>query len=127
MTKTSKVKTIQGEPKFWEQNQVYYHNVEMENGDKLNIGKKRKLNIGDELTYEITGDDQHEYRKAKSAVAPPPSQGGYSKKSGNNASFALSYAKDTIVGLGAYDNLNEIGVETTRLADHFLKWLNKNS
>ena len=66
--KTSKVKLIQ-DTKEWNggNGTVYYHNLELENGDKINIGKKKQLQIGDEITYEITGDEgQHEYTKAKS-------------------------------------------------------------
>ena len=50
---------------------TYYHNLEMENGDKINIGKKKQLSIGDELEYEIIGDKkpdgtyQQLYPKAK--------------------------------------------------------------
>jgi hypothetical protein len=49
----------------------------MDNGDKINIGKKKKLETGTELTYELTGgaDDQQEYKKAKS-VQPQPMSGG---------------------------------------------------
>jgi hypothetical protein len=41
----------------------------MENGDKINIGKKKEQQVGWELTYEITEQGQQEYNKAK-AVAP---------------------------------------------------------
>ena len=66
--KTSKIKTI-AECKPWtgEKGTVYYHNLAMENGDKINIGKKKELSVGEELHYEIIGDiGQHEYTKAKS-------------------------------------------------------------
>ena len=65
--KTSKVKAVQ-EVKEWGDGdrKTYYHNLEMDNGDKINIGKKKQQVIGDELTYEIIGDEgQHEYTKAK--------------------------------------------------------------
>lgn len=68
--KTSKVKLIDGEPKEWGSGgmHTYYHNLEMENGDCINIGKKQPLKIGDEVTYEIIGDlGQHKYTKAKSS------------------------------------------------------------
>jgi hypothetical protein len=42
----------------------------MDNGDKIEIGKKKELKEGWELTYEIT-DDAFEYHKAKS-VQPLP-------------------------------------------------------
>lgn len=69
--KTSKVKAIQSVKPYNGQHGVtYYHNIELENGDKINIGKKKELQVGYEVTYEIIGDPgQHEYTKAK-AVKP---------------------------------------------------------
>ena len=67
MIKTSKVKYIE-EVKQWGQGDrlTYYHNLECENGDEINIGKKSQLKIGDEITYEITGElGQHKFTKAK--------------------------------------------------------------
>jgi len=46
-----------------------YHSLLMENGDKINIGKKKEQQVGWELTYEIVEEGQQEYNKAK-AVAP---------------------------------------------------------
>ena len=43
---------------------TYYHNLIMENGDMINIGKKKEQQVGWELDYEIT-DDQQEFNKAK--------------------------------------------------------------
>ena len=46
---------------------IKYHLLELDNGDKINIGKKKELTVGEEITYEIIGDiGQHEYTKAKS-------------------------------------------------------------
>jgi hypothetical protein len=42
-----------------------YHNLEMENGDKINIGKKKEQQIGWELNYEIVETGQQEYNKAQ--------------------------------------------------------------
>jgi len=44
---------------------TYYHNLIMENGDMINIGKKKEQKVGWELDYEIV-DDQQEFNKAKS-------------------------------------------------------------
>lgn len=64
--KTSKVKAIESIKEWGDgDRKTFYHNLEMDNGDKINLGKKKELEIGAELTYEITGDEQHEYRKAK--------------------------------------------------------------
>ena len=69
--KTSKIKTVVSiKPHQTEKyGTTFYHNLEMENGDKINIGKKKEQKIGWELTYEITEQGQQEYNKAK-AVAP---------------------------------------------------------
>lgn len=42
-----------------------YHNLEMVNGDKINIGKKKLQIVGWEIMYEIV-DSGQEYNKAKS-------------------------------------------------------------
>lgn len=42
-----------------------YHCLLMENGDKIEIGKKTLQKVGWELTYEVT-DSAFEYHKAKS-------------------------------------------------------------
>ena len=68
--KTSKIKTVVSiKPHKNSYGETFYHNLEMENGDKINIGKKKEQKIGWELTYEITEQGQHEYNKAR-AVAP---------------------------------------------------------
>lgn len=41
-----------------------YHSLEMDNGDKINIGKKKLQVVGWELIYEIV-DEGQEYNKAK--------------------------------------------------------------
>lgn len=64
---TSKVKTVH-EIKEWGEGdrKTYYHNLEMENGDKINIGRKKKEVPGNELNYEFEGEvGQHDFTKAK--------------------------------------------------------------
>ena len=66
--KTSKVKAIKEMKPFTNSyGTTIYHMLEMENGDKINIGKKSELKIGSEITYEIIETGQQEYNKAKSA------------------------------------------------------------
>ncbi len=64
--KTSKIKTVVNS-KEWSNNgkTIIYHNLEMENGDKINIGKVKLQLVGWELTYEITEQGQQEFNKAK--------------------------------------------------------------
>jgi hypothetical protein len=82
-------------------NTVYYHDIELDNGDKGSIGTKEKmparLNPGQELTYTIDGN------KIK-AVNTAQGGGGFSGggKKGPDpkvqiVGFAMSYTKDLIV------------------------------
>ena len=58
---------------------TFYHQLEMEGvngavGDKIEIGKKKKQEIGWELDYEITERGAQEYQKSKTPpkdVVPP--------------------------------------------------------
>lgn len=61
----SKIKEII-ETKEWtgQNGLVIYHSLLMENGDKINIGKKKPQQVGWELDYEIF-DTSQEYNKAK--------------------------------------------------------------
>ena len=65
--KTSKIKNVVN-TKEWSNNgrTIIYHNLEMDNGDKINIGKTKVQNVGWELTYEILEQGQQEFNKAKS-------------------------------------------------------------
>ena len=64
--KTSKIKEIKSIGDPWGQLKIMYHKLIMENGDKLDIGKLEKQEVGSELTYYFTGDlGQQEYTKAK--------------------------------------------------------------
>lgn len=84
--------------------QVYYHDIELDNGDKGSIGSKEKmpakLNPGSELNYTI------ENNKIK-AVSPPNASGGNGFSGGGRkgpdpkvqiVGFAMSYTKDLIIG-----------------------------
>lgn len=94
--KTSKIKTIHGEPKPFTNNYgtTYYHNLEMENGDKINIGKKSQCQVGWELTYELTGEDdgQQEFKKAKSAKKEEGSYKGSGDLKGIKIGHAITNA-----------------------------------
>jgi hypothetical protein len=82
---------------------VYYHTVELDNGDKGEIGTKEqmpaKLNPGQELTYTIETTDKGTKIKA---VAPAPGGGFGGGRKGPEPKtqiigFAMSYTKDLIV------------------------------
>lgn len=84
---------------------VYYHDIELDNGDKGSIGSKEKmpskLNPGSELTYTIEGPDPKGGFKIK-ASAP---MGGFSGGGGRKGpdpkvqivGFAMAYTKDLVV------------------------------
>lgn len=65
MATTSKIKTINQVSEPWGDRKILYHQLEMENGNKINIGKMKVQEVGQELTYEII-DEGHEYNRAKS-------------------------------------------------------------
>jgi hypothetical protein len=65
METTSKIKTVVStKPYVNDYGTTIYHNLLMENGDKISIGKKNEQKVGWELTYEIV-DTGQEYNKAK--------------------------------------------------------------
>jgi hypothetical protein len=64
--KTSKIKEVVSmKPHENSFGITLYHSLLMENGDKINIGKKKEQLVGWELTYEIVEEGQQEYNKAK--------------------------------------------------------------
>lgn len=143
--KTSKVSEV-NEVKEWGDGdrKTFYHNLTMDNGDKINIGKKTQLTVGAELNYEITDTSgQHEFSKAKSVNPEFTGSNNGSKKSGwtpktiddykteclvKNPSFALSYAKDFVTDLNIQkENPGEVAETTCLIADVFLEWLNSKT
>ena len=64
--KTSKIKQVVSKKDFTNSHgTTIYHQLLMENGDKIEIGKKKLQVVGWELDYEVT-DEGFEYQKAKS-------------------------------------------------------------
>ena len=97
----SKIKVIQS-VKEWAGNNgtVYYHNLEMENGDKINIGKKKQLSVGDELSYELTGQDgTSEYPKAKTPKDDSYSSGGPKKNDDYIKGIEVGHAINNAVNM----------------------------
>ena len=96
-----------------------YHNLQMENGDKINIGKKKTQQIGWELTYEIVGDKkddgtyQETYPKAKYAQKEQFNKpNNYSQKSsgydtkGVEVGHAINNAVNMICAGVSFDNVD---------------------
>ncbi len=128
---TSKIKVIQHVKPFENSHgTTYYHNVEMDNGDKINIGKKKELQVGWELTYEIIGDESQEYRKAKS-VNPEFSQSsnsGSSKPVRDNNNQAIitiqtcaKIASEQYAIVGKFGTPEEVGSYAKELAELLIK------
>jgi len=97
--KTSKVKIIAECKEYTnDYGTTFYHNIEMENGDKLNIGKKKALQIGNELNYEFVGDlGQHEYTKAK--TVNPEYQKKQEKSADNIKGIEVGHAINNAVNM----------------------------
>ena len=97
-----KVSTVDGaiKPYTAHGKTIYYHNLTMMNGDKINIGKTKELSVGDILSYEIVGDKdangnyQQQYPKAK-AWNPDYEKKGFDSK-GVEVGHAINNAVNMI-------------------------------
>lgn len=106
--------------------------IEFENGDKGYYSSKsrdqQKFVIGSAADYEKEAKEGKNGQYFKIKPAKPQnfsgngSYNGAGKKS-SNASFALSYAKD--LGIANINQGKTIHADdVTKVADHFLTWLN---
>jgi len=111
MTKSKVEKIVEIKPWTGSNGTVHYHSLVMDNGDKINIGKKKELAIGEELCYEIV-DSGQEYNKAKT-INPEFQQGN---KGGGNKE---DYIKGIEVGHAVNNAVNLIcaGMELDVVAD----------
>lgn len=103
---------------------VFYHEVELENGDKGQIGCRDKepewLNPGKELTYTLEKTDKGNKIKKVNAK---PSFGG-NKSPASPASFALSYAKDIVIASwGEHSPKKMNSEELFNIADKMYNWM----
>ncbi len=71
--KTSKIKEVVNVSEPYGKFKTLYHNLVMDNGDKINIGKVKEQIVGWELTYEIVEEGQQEFNKAKAVQKEYPS------------------------------------------------------
>jgi hypothetical protein len=85
-------------------NVTYYHDIELDNGDKGSIGSKEKLptklNPGNELTYTIeSGQYGNRIKDAGAQNSGAGFSGGVKKSDPKlqHAAFAMSYTKDLVV------------------------------
>jgi hypothetical protein len=107
--------------------QIYYHKIELDNGDTGQIGSKEKmpakLNPGQELHYTIEATD-----KGNKIKAVMPVFAGDSKPGGGRPvidpraqfiGFSASYAKDLVIA-GKVD-LKDMNLLTERIFDNMAK------
>lgn len=65
-----------------------YHDLVMDNGDKISIGKKKLQQVGWEISYEVIDEQSGEYHKAKSIK--PEEVGGTTQGMNQNTSNSYS-------------------------------------
>ena len=118
--KTSKILSVDSVKEYSTNNRIiYYHNLQMENGDKINIGKNKTQQIGWEITYEIIGDQKEDgtyqeiYPKAKYAQKDQFNKPNtYSQKSsgydtkGVEVGHAINNAVNMICAGVSFDNVD---------------------
>jgi len=77
MIKTAKVaQVVSTKPFNGSHGTIIYNNLVLDNGDKINIGKKTEMQVGWEISYSLTGGDdgQQEYKRAKAEKKPDAPQ-----------------------------------------------------
>jgi hypothetical protein len=131
MTSTAKTSNIKKVVNIKEYEGKYgktlYHDLEMENGDKINIGKKKEQQEGWELTYDITEFGQQEYNKAK-AVAPEGFKPKtFTPKSQDTDDIQLMIVKQSCLKASA--EMNPSGTDREQIIDdaqYFTDWVMDN-
>lgn len=101
--KTSRVKEV-NDVKEWGEGdrKTYYHNLTLDNGDRINIGKKSQLQVGTELHYEITDTSgQQEFAKAKSVNPDYQKNTGSGDLKGIKIGHAITNAVSLFIANGS--------------------------
>ncbi len=128
--KTSKIKKVvninEYDGKF---GKTFYHHLIMENGDKIDIGKKKEQLEGWELTYDIIEFGEQEFNKAK-AVAPEGFKPKtFSPKSpGKSDDVQLMIVKQSCLKCAV--ELNGQGADRSEIVDdaqYFTDWVMDNA
>ena len=124
---TSKIKKVVSVSEPYGKYNVLYHKLEMDNEDKIDIGKQKEQQVGWELTYEIVEEGQQEFDKAK-AVSPDKF------KSNGQTSYSSSVKKDDVQELIVRQSSLRSSIEFCKgsngsvedifyLADECYKWV----
>jgi hypothetical protein len=104
---------------------IIYHDLLMENGDKIQLGKKTSQKVGYELSYEII-DEGHEYNKAK-AIKPEEVNGGQAtsqpSKSGLDVQRAI-IAQNALTNSVNYHSSTMVGGDTDAIIKTMEKFFN---
>ena len=104
---------------------IIYHDLVMENGDKIQLGKKTSQKVGYELSYEII-DEGHEYNKAK-AIKPEEVNGGQAtsqpSKSGLDVQRAI-IAQNALTNSVNYHSSTMVGGDTDAIIKTMEKFFN---
>lgn len=104
---------------------IIYHDLVMENGDKIQLGKKTLQKVGYELSYEII-DEGHEYNKAK-AIKPEEVNGGQAtsqpSKSGLDVQRAI-IAQNALTNSVNYHSSTMVGGDTDAIIKTMEKFFN---
>lgn len=92
--------------------QVYYHEIELDNGDRGQIGSKEKmpakLNPGQELTYTIESSSRGNKIKAVTQTPQFAGKRAMPEPKVQMISFAMAYTKDLVVaGKVPLDNMSK--------------------
>lgn len=139
MEKISKVKTVFANGTFKSQYGVdlgngekgfFKFDYEFEDGTSLAANHKENpapFKVGDTVEYKVKGSNDYGSYGTVGKPQEQPQQQSYSggQKSNQNASFALSYAKDWCLGLhhaGDTKTANDV-LDTANI---FKDWLDKN-
>lgn len=101
---------------------IFYHEIELDNGDKGQIGSTEKepskLNPGQTLTYTIEQTDKGFKIKAVN------NNNLFKKVAGSNASFAMAYAKDIVIGSWSEHSPKKLASEELfKIADKMYQWM----
>ena len=104
---------------------IIYHDLVMENDDKIQLGKKTLQKVGYELYYEII-DEGHEYNKAK-AIKPEEVNGGQAtsqpSKSGLDVQRAI-IAQNALTNSVNYHSSTMVGGDTDAIIKTMEKFFN---
>jgi hypothetical protein len=126
MIQTSKVKKVASVKEYNGQHgTIHYHLLVMDNGDKINLGKKKVLQVGEEITYEIVERGQQEYNKAKSVKKEfKPSFDVNGQRAGHSVTAGIylmqagiSVIDDDIDSIGAANYLYKTALKVAQITE----------